>query len=154
MNILSFVVEPDHSDSVLGHALGDEAVLVDHESMLELLNAQLHCGNSFVEGHVLLELVIENRVNKVPSIPLSSLVHLLQSSKIVHPVELCSLLNQVVASHQDVYLVWSFPQSGSEFSSHVLCGSINTELEACSILLELEVSLDEVRELVSLLLLS
>ena len=127
-------------------------MLVDHKSVSQLLDAVFASGFAFLHCHVFFEVVVQYWVNEIASISLSTLVNLLKSSKVVHPVQLSSWLLEIVSTHQKVNLVWSLSECCCEFSSHILCGSFNTELETSSVFLELEVSLNIVSELISVCL--
>ena len=150
----NFSLKSNLLDTILGHNLSDVVMLIDHETCLKFKNTFL-CGlNSLIERHVLVECIVENRINKVAGVALCTLVNLLQSTEVVHPEKLGSVLGVVVATHEQVNLEWSRPQCLCHFSSHVLRAGLNTELVTSSELLEGEISLDVVSELVSVRLLT
>ena len=94
-------------------------------------------------------MVVQNRVDEVASITLCAFVDLLERAEIVHPIELRSLLLEVVASDQKVNVVWTLPECGGKLSSHILCSSFYAELKPGSVLHQLKVSFDVVSELIS-----
>ena len=129
-------------------------MLIDHESCLQLKNTFFSSLNSLIEGHILVECIIKNRIDEVTSITLSSFVNLLQRSKIVHPVKFGSLISMIISTHEQVDVVWSLPQSLGHFSSHVLGSSLDSEFMTSSEFLKSQVPLDKVREHVAVGLLT
>ena len=122
--------------------------------MSEFVDASFACLHSVFKSHVSLEVVVQNRVNKVTCISLSSLVHLLKCAQVVHPVQLRTLLLQIEPSNQHIHVIWSFSQSSCELCPHVLGCGFDAQLKASSVFLELQIALDVVCELVAVILIS
>ena len=108
-------VERNDLDAILSDDLGHKVRLVDDESSLQLSDAVSASSNSFLKGHVVLEGVVQHRVHKVTSIPVSSLGGLLESAKVVHPVHFGLLFVEVVPANQHVHLVGGTSQSFCHF---------------------------------------
>ena len=140
--------------TVLGNNLCDEVRLVDYESCPELHNTSAHRCNTFFEGHILSKVVVQNWVNKVTSVPVSSFLHLLQSAEVVHPIKFCLFFDEIVATDQNVCLVRRFSQRDCHFRSDELCSRLDIRFVPRAVLKELEVAHDEVGKLVAVSLLS
>ena len=91
-------------DLVSSDDLGHECRLVDDEACFELLDALTASLKTLLHGHILTVLVIEDGVDEVASVAVGSLCHLLQGAKVVHPVELCLLLDLIIATHKHIDL--------------------------------------------------
>lgn len=109
---------------------------------------------TLLESHVLLEAVVEDRVDKVASVAVGALRDLLESAKVVHPVHFSGLLVEIVPSDEHVDLVGGFTQGFGHLGANELGSRLNIGLVACAILLQLKVAHNVVRELVSVLLLA
>ena len=141
-------------NAILGDDLAHEVWLLDDEPGAELMNALFHAHNALLEGHVLAEIVVEDGVHEVCSIPVSALLHLLESAEVVHPVELGFAGGVLEAANEAVHLVGPAAQCLGELTSHPLGGGLNRELDACAECLKLQVLLDVVCELVAVGLLA
>merc|ERR1712070_539008 len=93
--------------------------------MVELVAGSLGSSKALLESHILLEVVVEYRVNKVAGVALCSLIDLLQGTKVVHPVQLRTLVDVVVAAHEAVDLVGSRTEGLGKLGSHVLRRSLD-----------------------------
>ena len=91
-------------DLISSDNLGHERWLVDDEARFELLDALTASLKALLHGHILSVLVIKDGVDEVASVAVGSLLHLLQGAKVVHPVELCALLNLIISTHKHVDL--------------------------------------------------
>ena len=97
--IHSFILLQLHDlDPVFRDNFGQEVMLVDHKSVPELNDTFFSSSDSIIESHIMSKLIVEYGVNKVASISLCALINLLESSKIVHPVEFRSLFLQIIPS--------------------------------------------------------
>ena len=142
-------------DLVGSHDLGDEGRLVDDEAGFELLDALAAGLEALLQAHLLLVVLVEDRVDKVTSVPVSALGHLLECTHVVHPVELGLLVDEVIATHEHVHLEGA---AGSERLSHLRAQEVSRRLqaglEACAELLKLQVAHHQVRELIAVGLLT
>ena len=142
-------------DLVGSHDLGDKSRLVDDEASLELLDALTAGFEALLQGHLLLVVLVEDRVDEVASVAVGALGHLLECTHVVHPVELGLLVDEVPAAHEDIDLEGA---AGSEGLGHLgaqeVSSGLEAGLEACAVLHELQVAHHQVRELVAVRLLT
>ena len=101
---LSRSFQGNHLDSVLGYNFCDKGGLVNNEARSQLSDALAHGHHAFLQGHALLEVVVEDGVHEVARIPVRTFCHLLQGTQVVHPVQLRLLLNRVKTTHQYIDL--------------------------------------------------
>ena len=121
-NSFSFLSEIiNNLDTILRDNLSDEVVLLDHESVIQFFNAFPGSSDTLIKSHIMLEVLVKDGINKVARISLSTLIHLLEGTEIVHPVQLGSLLFMVIATDEEVNLVWCASQGLGHLSSHPLC---------------------------------
>lgn len=69
--------------AIFGDNLGGVGGLVDDETSAELDDALVACFNSLLEGHVCLEVVVKDGVDKVGSVPVGALADALEATKVV-----------------------------------------------------------------------
>ena len=142
-------------DLVGGDNLRDEAWLVNDETSLELLDACTASLDALFHCHVLSVVLVKDRVYKVPGISVSALGHLLKGAKVVHPVELGSLLDLIIASHENVDLEGAARAKRlGHLRADKVGSSINTGLKASAEFLKLQVAHHQVAELIPVSLLT
>jgi len=84
------------------------------------MNALFHRSDALFKGHIMAEIVIENGVDKVCCIPVSSFGNLLKGSEIVHPVELCFSSAVLEPANEAVHLIGCTTKCISKLGPHVL----------------------------------
>lgn len=131
--------------AVFGHNLDCVEWLVDDKTSLQLLDALFDALNAFICCHILLEVLVEHRVDEVSSVPVGTHVYLLEGAKVVKPVEFCLLLDHVIPANEAVNVEGRAGANGSgHFGSHPLGSRLDIGFVACAELHELHVALDEV----------
>ena len=142
-------------DLVGGDDLTDEGRLVDDEAGLELFDALTAGFEAFLNGHIPFVVLVEDRVDEVGCVPVGSFGHLLKSTEVVHPVELCFLFNQVITTHKHVDLERvARPEGGGHLRAEEVGSGFNTWLETSSVLHQLQIPHHQVGKLVSIRLLA
>ena len=128
--------------------------MVHDEASAELYNALSHGFHSLFEGHVLLEVLVENGVHEVGGVSVGSLAHTLEATKVVQVVHLGFFFDVVIATEEDVDLVRSTSKSFGHLGAHVLSSLFYSRLETSLHFHEVQVAHDVVSELVALGLLT
>ena len=142
-------------DLILSDNFGNVSGLIDNESSLKLLDALLDSFHSLLDCHVHSVVLIEHGVDEVTSVAVSTFGHLLKSTKIVHPVELCFLFNLIIAAHEDVDIEGGAgAERLSQLRAEEMRGRFYARLEPSSNLLQRQVSHHEVSKLIPICLLA
>ena len=129
--------------------------LVDDETSLQLLDTSSASSFALIQSHVLSPLVVQDRVDEVASISMSSLGNLLQSAQIVHPVQLGAVVDLIPSAKQNVHLEWaSRSEGGGQLASQEIGSGFKSGGVSSSELVKLQISEHEVSVLVAISLLT